>query len=144
MVLDIHAKFHIQQFIMRRAIKPVLTLFVQPHAQQAGIFREDDLKWRTFKFTLELLEPHWPDSEQGSDVIHGSGLTHVPMCTVVLCIVHSSTLYAVSGTMRTYNFPYFVTYPSESCVKDTFNCLRHLFVWPIATVANLKHVKYVN
>ena len=53
---------------------------------------------------------------------------HVPMCTVVLCIVHSSTLYAVSGTMRTYNFPYFVTYPSENCAKDTFKtlvCVAH-------------------
>ena len=34
MVPDIHAKFHNQQFIMRRAIKPFLTLFVQPHAQK--------------------------------------------------------------------------------------------------------------
>ena len=63
MVPDTHAKFHNQQFIMRRAIKPFLTLFVQPHAQQAGIFRADDLKWRTFKITLEKLEHHWPDSE---------------------------------------------------------------------------------
>ena len=58
---------------MSRAIKPFLTLFVQPHTQQAGIFSEDDQKSRTFKFTLELLEPHWPDSEQRSDVIRGSG-----------------------------------------------------------------------
>ena len=54
-----------------------LTLFVQPHTQQAGIFREDDQKWRTFKFTLELLEPHWPDSEQRSDVIHGSDMDYL-------------------------------------------------------------------
>ena len=72
MVPDIHAKFHNQQFIMRRAIKPFLTLFVQ----QAGIFREDDHKWQTFKFTMELLELHWPDSEQRSDVIHASALGH--------------------------------------------------------------------
>ena len=37
MVPDIHAKFQNQQFIVRRAIKLFLTLFVQ-----------NDLKWRTF------------------------------------------------------------------------------------------------
>ena len=79
MVPGIHAKFHDQQFIMHRAIKPFLTLFVQPHAQQAGIFREHDQKWRTFKFTLELLEPHWPDSEQRNDVIHGSDALYSKM-----------------------------------------------------------------
>ena len=57
---------------MRQAIKSFHKLFVQPHTQQVGIFHEDDQKWRTFKFTLELLKPHWPDSEQRSDVIHGS------------------------------------------------------------------------
>ena len=62
MVPDIHAKFHNQQFIMRRAIKLYLTLFVQ-----------NDLKWRTFSITLAKLEPQWPHSEQRSDVIHGSG-----------------------------------------------------------------------
>ena len=61
MVPDIHAKFQNQQFIMRRAIKLFLTLFVQ-----------NDLKWRTFSITLAKLEPQWPHSEQRSDVIHGS------------------------------------------------------------------------
>ena len=51
MVPDIHAKFHNQQFVMRRAMSSM---------------HKNDLKWRTFKFTLELLEPHWPDSEHGS------------------------------------------------------------------------------
>ena len=64
MVPDIRAKFHNQQFIMRRAINLFLTLFVQ-----------NDLKWRTFSITLEKLEPQWPHSEQRSDVIHGSGCT---------------------------------------------------------------------
>ena len=66
MVPDIHAKFQNQQFIMRRAIKIFLTLFVQ-----------NDLKWRTFSITLAKLEPQWPHSEQRSDVIHGSGPHHI-------------------------------------------------------------------
>ena len=66
MVPDIHAKFQNQQFIMRRAIKLFLTLFVQ-----------NDLKWRTFSITLAKLEPQWPHSEQRSDVIHGSAWGYI-------------------------------------------------------------------